>query len=191
MALLAKLAENGVIVELVNGRLRVRTAAPMTDAQRQFLRDYKPELIAELTELGAAAEANDSTAAADLTAIAWAEPVHCADCVHFQPGANPLRGRCGAGVTLVAPLTWHQRGQRVAVGFGDPELWATDSRGCESWVPHGLAEAVNATADRWGYSDAEREWALEQALQKPQEWLRLIEADLQGRRWPGGDRGQD
>lgn len=123
----------------------------------------------------------------ELVGIAFAEPVRCENCVHFQPGANPLRGRCGAGVTLAAPLAWHQRGQKVAVGLGDPELWATDPRGCESWVPHGLTEAVDAMADRWGYSDNEREWALEQALQKPQEWLRLIEADLRERRWPGGE----
>jgi hypothetical protein len=41
--------------------------------------------------------------------------------------------------------------------------------------------------DRWHYSADEREWALEQATQHPQEWLRMIEADMQGRRWPGGE----
>jgi hypothetical protein len=118
--------------------------------------------------------------------VARAGPVRCADCVHFQPGINPLRGGCGAGVTLAAPLTWRHRGQQVAVGLGDPELWATDPRDCESWLSRGLAEAVNAMADRWGYPDNEREIALEQATQHPQEWSRMIEADLQGRRWPGG-----
>jgi hypothetical protein len=42
-------------------------------------------------------------------------------------------------------------------------------------------------ADRWGYSDNEREIAIEEATQKPQQWLGLIEADLQGRRWPRGE----
>jgi len=117
--------------------------------------------------------------------------VRCADCAHFEPGANPLRGHCGAGVTLAAPLAWHQRGERLAVGFGDPELWATDARACESRLPHGLAEAVHAMADRWHYSADERELALEQATQHPAEWLRMIEADLQGRRWPGGGGWHD
>jgi hypothetical protein len=116
-----------------------------------------------------------------------AEPVRCADCQHFEPGPNPLRGRCGAGAAGVAPPPWFLRGAKVAVGFGDPEVWATAARACESWLPHGLIEAVHAMADRWGYSDSEREIAIEEATQKPQQWLGLIEADLQGRRWPGGE----
>jgi hypothetical protein len=39
---------------------------------------------------------------------------------------------------------------------------------------------------RWSYSEAELEWALESATQKPAEWLELIAADLQRRLWPGG-----
>jgi len=64
---------------------------------------------------------------------------------------------------------------------------AADARACESWPPHGLADAVHAMAGRWHYSAAELEWALELAKQHPAEWLALIEADLQGRRWPGGE----
>ncbi len=126
-----------------------------------------------------------------MAGVAFAESVRCADCQHFERGANPLRGTCGAGVSLEAPLPWHQRGERLAVGFGGPELWATDLRDCESWLPRGLAEAMHAMADRWHYADEEREWALEQATQHPADWLRLIEADLAGRRWPGGDHGQE
>jgi hypothetical protein len=39
---------------------------------------------------------------------------------------------------------------------------------------------------RWSYSPEELEWALEQATQKPAEWLALIETDLRRRLWPGG-----
>ena len=102
-----------------------------------------------------------------------AEPVRCADCAHWQPSGVQQHGDCGAGAA------------------GTAGLWATDLRACESWLPPGLAVAVHAMADRWHYSADEREWTLEQATQHPAEWLRLIEADLAGRRWPGGEGWQE
>jgi hypothetical protein len=164
-----------------NGPVTVAAAVPAVSAVPPT--DEPPITARTATTATAKPESQKS----ELAGVTFAEPVRCADCQHFEPGPNPPRGGCGAGVTLAAPLPWHQRGERLAAGFGDPELWATDPRDCESWLPRGLAEAVNAMADRWGYSADEREWALEQATQHPQEWSRMIEADLQGRRWPGGE----
>jgi hypothetical protein len=101
---------------------------------------------------------------------AVAEFVRCADCGHFRPTGVQQLGHCDAG----AP--------EPPAG-----LWATDPRSCESWLPTGLEDGVRQMAERWGYSPDELEWALERATQHPAEWLGLIEADLQGRRWPGGE----
>ncbi len=79
-----------------------------------------------------------------------------------------------------------QHGACDAGAAGTAGLWATTARTCESWLPHGLADAVHAMAERWAYTPDEREWALEQATQHPADWLRMIEADLAGRRWPRG-----
>ena len=95
--------------------------------------------------------------------------MRCADCAHWQPSGVQQHGDCGAGAA------------------GTAGLWATDARACESWLPHGLADAVRAMAERWAYEPDELAWALEQATQHPAEWLRLIEADFQARRWPGGE----
>ena len=119
------------------------------------------------------ATATTESPKSELAAVAWADRVRCADCAHWQPSGVQQHGDCAAGAG------------------GTTGLWATDARACESWLPHGLADAVRAMAERWAYEPDELAWALEQATQHPAEWLRLIAADLAGRRWPGGESWQE
>ena len=146
-----------------NGPVTFAAAVPAVSAVLPT--DEPPITARTATTATATAESPKS----ELAAVARADRVRCAECAHWQPSGVQQHGGCGAGAA------------------GTAGLWATDLRACESWLPHGLAVAVHAMADRWGYSADEREWALEQATQHPAEWLRLIEADLQGRRGPGGE----
>lgn len=95
--------------------------------------------------------------------------VRCVDCDHWRPSGVQQHGDCAA----------HAAG---AAG-----LWGSDRRGCASYLAADLAAAVRAMAQRWAYATDELDEALTRARAAPDEWRRLIEADLQGRRWPGGD----
>jgi hypothetical protein len=97
-----------------------------------------------------------------------AESVRCGECAHFRPGRVTVLGHCAAGQP------------EPAAG-----LWATDSRGCSTFVSSDLAQAVRAMAERWLYLPDELEWALQQGARRPAGWWRMIEADLRNRRWPG------
>ena len=150
---------------LIAGNGPVGFAAAVPAVSAVLPADEPPITARTATTATATAESPKS----ELAAVAWADRVRCADCAHWQPSGVQQHGDCAAGAA------------------GTARLWATDARACESWLPHGLADAVHAMADRWHYSADEREWTLEQATQHPAEWLRLIEADLQGRRGPGGE----
>ena len=100
--------------------------------------------------------------------VVLAEPVRCGECAHFRPGRVTVLGHCAAGQP------------EPAAG-----LWATDPRGCSTFVATDLAQAVRAMAERWQYLPDELEWALQQAAREPAGWWRMIEADLRTRRWPG------
>jgi hypothetical protein len=157
-AIIAAAAAEGVRLSLApNGTVIAAGDRGVVERWLPEIRGHKAEVVRALRDTD------------ELASVAWAGPVYCRDCSHFVPGFNRLHGTCGAGAA------------------GTAGLWATDARACESWLPRGLADAVRAMADRWHYSADEREWALEQATQHPQEWLRMIEADMQGRRWPDGD----
>ena len=182
-AIIAAAAAEGVRLSLApNGTV---IAAGDRAAVERWLPDIRKHKAGVLLALQEAAKDRRGAESAVV-----AEPVRCANCVHFQPGVNPLRGRCGAGVTL-APLAWHQRGERLAVGSGDPELWATDARACVRFASGELIAAVRAMAERWAYDPDDLAWALEQAAADPEGWRELIEADLAGRRWPGGEGWQE
>ena len=146
-----------------NGPVTFAAAVPAVSAVLPA--DEPPITARTATTATAAAESPKS----ELAAVAWVDRVRCADCAHWQPSGVQQHGDCGAGAA------------------GTAGLWATDARACESWLPHGLADAVRAMAERWAYEPDELAWALEQATQHPAEWLRLIEADFQARRWPGGE----
>ena len=49
MTALEHLRQTGLVVELEGERLRVTPAKRITDNQRQFLRDHRAELVAELS----------------------------------------------------------------------------------------------------------------------------------------------
>ena len=70
-------------------------------------------------------------------------------------------------------------------------MWASSPRACGAYLPADVAEGVKAMAERRQYRPDDLAWALEQAAADPDGWRDLIAADLQGRRWPGGDGGQD
>jgi len=146
-----------------NGPVPFAAAVPAVPAVLPA--DEPPITARTATTATAAAESPKS----ELAAVAWVDRVRCADCAHWQPSGVQQHGDCGAGAA------------------GTAGLWVTDARACESWLPHGLADAVRAMAERWAYEPDELAWALEQATQHPAEWLRLIEADFQARRWPGGE----
>jgi len=119
------------------------------------------------------ATATPESQKSERAAVAWAQPVRCADCGHWRPSGVQHHGAC-------------------AVHAGGPAgLWAPSPRACGSYLPRAVAEGVKAMAERWQYTPDDLAWALEQAAADPDGWRDLIAADLQGRRWPSGDHGQD
>ena len=75
-----------------NGRLQVDSAQPMTEAARQFIRDHREELIAELA-------ANDDEHAIEPQPTAEPKPVLCIACQHYRFGHDHAGNvaRCHAG----------------------------------------------------------------------------------------------
>jgi len=72
-AFVRHLAEAGAELHTAGDRLRVRPKTPLTDHERQFLRDHKPEIIAVL-QGPARAEATEASLSADAPAKPEPEP---------------------------------------------------------------------------------------------------------------------
>jgi len=154
---------------LIAGNGPVGFAAAVPAVPAVLPADEPPITARTATTATATAESPKS----ELAALAWADRVRCADCAHWQPSGVQQHGDCAAGAG------------------GTTGLWATDARACVRFASGELIAAVRAMAERWAYEPDDLAWALEQATQHPAEWLRLIEADLQGRRWPGGEGWQE